>query len=375
MKLLEFALYYSIFLAAHVKCFAISKFHLQDICAIYIFLMSILYIIYNLKYLENNSIIASILIYFFTLLIPIINTLNITTFTDFTNSLVFPLLFITSYIFIIKDQTRYKQFKYIGLFTIVFSLLNLLRLSEAINLEASRPMQSNAGNTLVSLLPFVFLWKNKIIKYSLLALIFVGCLIAIKRSAFIIFVLVLVFYFTFNDSRENGKCWMKLFKYLSGIIVSITLILLNSKLGQQMYFRLEGTGEDGGSGRTHLIEYGFALLSKNDFSDWILGNGFRSFSYSMFHIYQRRFTCAHNDFIEILYAAGIFAFISFIALLRNFFIYTRKLYYNINPNTVTFMCCFIIFFCASVLVCTYVHYWYYLPMYCLFGATLAVTIK
>lgn len=373
MKYIEYILYTLFLGMAYFKCFAISKTQIQIYCAIGILIISSLYLFFNLRHLKNiRSLIIAMLIYLFTLLLSIVPSLQITTFYDYINSLLLPLLFLTSYIFFKKYPNKYNLLKYIGAIGIVFAYFNLIRLSSEVNLISNRPMQSNAGNTLVAMLPFVILWKNKIVKYGLFLLIFVGCIISLKRSSFIIFIAIILFYFALKNYNGN---FTKILKYLLVICLTCIIILPNIDTAQPLIERLEKTSEDGGSGRDQLIKLGLNVLSNNSLHEWILGNGYRGFSNRVHFLYGKLFTCSHNDYVEILCNMGIFSFIAFVLLIYKLYAYSRKMYLSRNIFSIPFICCFIVFIGANLFVCSFIHYWYYLPMFCLFGATYALTEK
>lgn len=355
---------------AFLKCFAISMTIIQTYCAVGIFALSFFLISLNFKLVNRSQISIAILIYAFSLSLSITPSLYITTFNDYINALLFPSIFLSSYIFFNKHSNAYILLKYIGIVAIILAYFNLIRLSTEINLIANRPMQSNAGNTLVALLPFVFLWNNKLIRYGLLIIVFCGCIISLKRSGFVIFLCVLLFYFTYR--KYNGTSF-KLLKY--AIIISLIglLILPNIEITQPLLERLENIGEDGGSGRNHLAEMGLEVLSRNGLPEWVLGNGYRGFADKILLIYDRNFTCAHNDYIEILCDCGIIAFISFIAFLIKMYNYSKLIYRRRSQFAIPYTCCIVVFIGATLFVCSFVHFWYYLPMYCLFGATQALT--
>lgn len=380
MKYVDKLLYIIILLLVFLKCFAISKYSIQTFSAYGIIILSLGGILFNYKALVNE-IILLLTFYFLSLLFSITYIFDYLAVSDFLNSLLFPLIFIISYIYFKKYPKDIKWFKYIGVVAIILAYYNLLRLSLEINLKSTHLLQSNAGNTLVALMPFATLWKNKIIKYGLFILIFLGCLVAIKRSAFVIFIAVMFAYLLLM-SKEN--LYKSIFKYVFLLSFVAVIVLPEIKSAAPLLERMSNSVDDGGSGRDELVKRGIMFLSENNFSDWVIGNGYLGFRQAS-KLINRNNTCAHNDFVEILYDAGFISYIFFLWILGALFIYGYKLYksrteYATDVTSmnhlnifISFICCNIIFFCANIFVCTFVHFWYYLPMYCLWGAVYSIS--
>lgn len=261
--------------------------------------------------------------------------------------------------------------KYLGIILLILSYYNLLRLSGMANERTSVTIQSNAGNSVVSLLPFAFLWKNKFVKYAFIIVVFFGCLIALKRSAFVIFVLVL---FTYLLLRKKNNIYKGIIVYSTVIVLGGTMLLPRIESAERMIERLEGTAEDGGSGRNKLAARCMEYQLKNDFSEWIIGKGYLSFSKeSATHGHFN--TGAHNDITEILYAHGIVAYILFLLIQWHLFKYIAKKRDKEHCMLVPLATCFVTFVMANLLVGPSVHFWYYLPMYCLFGGSCSLIDK
>lgn len=367
MKKLEYLFYTIIGFMAFVKCFAISKVDLQVEGSYVITALSLGCIIHN-WHLFRYEIPKTIIIYLFTLILSALHIGYNVTFDNYLDSLLFPLLFIVSYIFFKKNPQFYKYIKFIGVIGIILAYFNLIRLSTEANMFTSKLMQSNAGNTLVALLPFVFLWKNKYIRYALIALVFYGCLISLKRSAFIIFIAVLFSYYLLG---KRGYIKSKLVIYTSLFILTFLFVLPYIEMAQPLLERLSEASEDGGSGRDVLTLRCIEYQGQNGFVEWLVGNGYKGFSLTSLR-YGYYNTCAHNDLVEILYDAGIVAYIVYLLILYKLIALVKKMYASTSEHVVVFTACLVVFIFANIFVCTFVHFWYYLPMYLLFGATLAM---
>lgn len=368
MKIVESILYVLFVGLAFLKCFAISKVEIQDYCGYGITIISFFMFVFNLRLLTKKTIFVMSL-YLLSLFLSITYIFGFLTLPAFLNSLLFPLLFITSYIYFYKQPDKMKWMKYIGIIGIVLAYFNLIRLSTEVNLRATHAIQSNAGNTLVALLPFAILWKNKFVKYALFILIFLGCLIALKRSAFIIFISVIFAYLLLNN--KNSTIYRSI-KYFLVLLLFCFIILPHIEKAQPMLERLSKSIEDGGSGRDSLVKFDIDLQSECDFSEWIIGNGYTGFRQAAL-LKNKNFTCSHNDFTEILFNAGIVSWLLYLYVLWLLFKKAKIMYVNSDEHLIPFISCFIIFICANIFVCTFVHFWYYLPLYCLFGGIYAVS--
>lgn len=364
MKFFNFLLYSIFVLMTFLKCFAISKQDIQDESSYWIIGIGILFIFSNLRLLKK-----SLIFLMFSFLLSLCFSLPYVSyylsFNDFLNSLLFPLLFITSYIFFRKYPKYIFVLKYLGLIAIILGYFNLIRLSSMINENATRAMQSNAGNTMVALLPFAFLWKNKIIKYAIVILVFYACLISIKRSSFVIFIGVIYMYMLL---RNKINIYKGLLKYTLIILFVGLLILPHIDVAANMINRMSESIDDGGSGRDELVVRCLNFQKESTFVEWIVGHGYLSFSEDSRIKLNLLNTGAHNDFVEILYDAGIIAYILFLLILYKMFKITKKLRKEMDSVLIPFASCYIVLVLASMFVGPFVHFWYYLPMYILFGA-------
>lgn len=369
MRVLDWIIYSTIGFAAFIKCFAISINEYQIIGTYLIVLLSFILIISDLQGIIKHSISRIIFALYFSYFLSSLYIFTSLKLAVFLDSLLFPSLFLSSFVFFKRYPKAFDYLKYVGIVSIILAYFNLLRLSNEININSNNPLQSNAGNTLVAFLPFVLLWKQKIIKYPLILLIFIGCMISLKRSAFIIFIGIILMYFTL---KRNKPILKTIIPSVGIILIILLFILPHIDMAGPLLERLSNTSEDGGSGRDKLVLLGINLLRDNNLYEWILGNGYKGFSADLAKqgLY---FTCAHNDFVEILYDAGIISFIIFLILLYKLIKFDIKLYRYKNGNTIIMSSILITFFGANLFVCSFVHYWYYLPLFCLFGATYSLT--
>lgn len=370
MKILNIIIYTIFLILSILKYYAISKTNIQETASYYILFIAIYFFILYFKEIKIK-LTKTCFLYLLALCLSAVHLFEGLTFVSFIDSLLFPLLFLTSYIFFSKYPQYIVVMKYLGIFLLILSYYNLLRLSAMANERTSVTIQSNAGNSVVALLPFAFLWKNKIVKYAFIIVAFFACLIALKRSAFVIFVLVL---FTYLLLRKKTNILKGIVIYSVIIALVGTILLPRIESAERMIERLEGTAEDGGSGRDKLATRCLEYQSESDFLEWMMGNGYLAFKKeSARHGHFN--TGAHNDFTEILYAHGIFAYTLFILLLWQLFKHIVKRRKEEHYMLIPIATCFVTYIIANLLVGPSVHFWYYLPMFCLYGGVCSLPDK
>lgn len=372
MIFVEFVYYLTIIFTTALKGFAVSIIPIQELTSQYITCSGIIYIFFNVSNLLDKELIRYVLGYGILIALSAIFAYPAITWLQFSNSLIFPILFLVSSIFFSHQPDKFKYLKYIGLVGIVLAYYNLLRLSAAANLRTTHLIQNNAGNALVALAPFAFLWKKEYIRVLLLSLIFFGCLVSLKRSGILIFLIICISYITIKNHK--GLISSSIIYCVLALFI-IYLIMLNTEGGTILLERLQNATSDGGSGRDSLIVYCIKLLHRNNLAEWLFGNGYESFRSNMWFYYNRRFTCTHNDYFEVLYSSGLIAVVLFVVIIWKQWKYSKRLYENSNWLTVSFASGTITLIGASLMVCSFVHIWYYLLLYCLMGALYVVTQK
>jgi len=114
------------------------------------------------------------------------------------------------------------------------------------------------------------------------------------------------------------------------IIIGLSESYLTSLFENNILFsRLQRLGQDGGSGRISIYEEIFNSLESSSFFQLLFGHGYNS----VIKITTEEVT-AHNDFLEILYNYGIFAF--FIYLLIHYQLLKKTIYCLKKRNTYAF---------------------------------------
>lgn len=372
MKFFELIYYITFILAASLKCFAVSKMDIQLITAEYLVYSGILYLLFNYKYIVSKKIGILLLLYGITVSVSAIFAKEYITTLLFVNSILFPVLFLVSFVFFLRNPGVFKYMKYIGIVGIVLGYINLVRLFTEANLHSTRLLQNSAGNTLVAMLPFVFLWKNKIVHYVLLGIIFVGCLVALKRSGFVAFTLVVYAYIVITNHKG---LYSRSIVYFGVAIIAIFIAMNYIDGGDVLMARFAKAKDDGGSGRDELINIGLRFFAENDFIQWMFGSGYEGYRRTFLHVVGRRVTCAHNDYVEILYDSGVFAVTLFIAVIVRLCKHVKLCYNLRSPLTASLAAGTLVLLCASMFVCSFIHIWYYQLLYCVLGGIYALTLN
>ena len=174
-------------------------------------------------------------------------------------------------------------------------------------------------------LPFFLLIKNNILKNSMLLIVFATVIMSYKRSAILILVLSVAYYFWAEiggKSTINKKIGI-LFGIAFLIIIGVVLFnYLQAKYQLDWLARIQDAAESGGSGRLDIWNNMWDAMKKQSFTEWLGGHGYRTTGI---------FGGAHNDFLEILYDYGIIGFIlyfSIIVLLFRYVYFMKKCSYK-----------------------------------------------
>lgn len=375
MKLIDYISYILIAVAVILKSYALSIEFIQEYTTIIIVVFSAYWILASSREPFRKMRIFrlfelfSLIIGISTIISLIFNDISLCKLLD---AFLFPFLFVSSYAFFSKYPSSFKYIKYLGIILICVAFWNVQRLSSIANQNVTEGMvQSNSGNLLVALIPFVCLWEKKEIKYGLWIVILIGICISLKRSAFIIYLSCLFFVFFLSKGRRVTAltilfvcvCAVGIVHHLSSTFPFIE-ILLN---------RLSMVFDDGGSGRDVLFLRTWNLYLETDLINQIFGNGFLSVSHNISSMYNIFYSSAHNDILEILYDYGALGLLVFVLICHEHYRMTKETYNDLTKGDLfnVILCCDIIYVVAICMICTIVHYWYYLPMYCLWGATYA----
>lgn len=356
-----------------IKSFAVSKNLYQDYSSLIIFICSNLYILMNNNYIKSN-LIKCVVIYYITLIIIFFLSLTIdyeVHAISLFNIWLFPLIFIFYYILAAKYPLIINIFKYIGTVVILIGFFNLIRLSSEANEQFGYiKIQNNAGNTLAAAIPFIFLWKNKYCKIILFLIVTIGIVYSLKRSAFVILLLVLLSFLIFKIKKISTLL------FILTLVFGIFLYFKDHYLVSSLQERLSESMNDGGSGRDSLLSEGIQMYMDFDMFSLLFGAGYQGFSRQFFLQNNQLVTCAHNDFIEMLYDGGLFLLTMYLIMLYNLirygFLNFRESNTDVNMIIISSL---IVIISSNLFVCSFIHYWYYLLLYMLIGVIYSLKLK
>lgn len=161
------------------------------------------------------------------------------------------------------------------------------------------------------LLPWVSTVQSKGLKWCSLFMIFIVVIISLKRSAFIIILLVLFLNFIY-DFLYRKKFSIQKFLVCSLLLCSsyIVYVSLYDRF-DSMITRMEMIEEDGGNGRDYIYQNVLDRYLSGGIASKCFGFGFDMVRHNdkSFHPVS-----AHNDFLEVLYDFGAIGFIFYIFL-------------------------------------------------------------
>lgn len=185
---------------------------------------------------------------------------------------------------------------------IVYRLHQLDYLEQDLTENVSE-MTNNAGMRMITIIPIVLLIKRPILKYMVLGVSLLFTILAMKRGAILIAVILLMI-FLFFSSKANSKKKIRTLLIGAGIIVGLFFVVKNL-LQNNAYFiwRLENTLEGDDSGRRNMWDYAIDVYNNNySIMEKLLGRGPNGFS-------SLAGTGAHNDWYEFLLDFGVFGVI------------------------------------------------------------------
>lgn len=283
--------------------------------------------------------------------------------------LLFPSLFLFFYSKVSLGQLSFNSMILVAVVFIPFSIWNAFRWNELFLELASMSQQSNAGNFVTALLPFIFLFRNKLIRWAGLTAIGIALAISMKRSGAVLWSAFVLYEILFSN-MEKKNIFKRLFiLLLSTSALTITWInIKHSFFVERTFSRLAQMGEDGGSGRIELFFKGWEDLNHRDALSCLIGEGpigSSEFLWGIRYAY-------HNDFVEILRSSGILGLSVFFIMLITLALKSynlRKEGYNYSE--IPFLCV-LFFILSSAMFSPIVGFTFYtLPTVALMGASFA----
>lgn len=201
-----------------------------------------------------------------------------------------------------------QKINFLKIYFFIFFLLGIFVMLEEFMRGHTMDEGANTVYYILPVLPCVMFFSPKI-RYVAMITVFVLIILSIKRSAFIIVALSLLWLvFCLYKGIIKGNKTLITITAVSAALMFF-LYFGNSSYVQAMAKRFSGISDDGGTGRDLIYAYAWELFLKADTIHQWLGFGPRYFWYD-----NTAISAAHNDFLEILISCGIVGVLIFLYL-------------------------------------------------------------
>lgn len=209
-----------------------------------------------------------------------------------------------------KISTLHLKTLFFGL--LIFGIINYFNYSRII--EDENTLQNNAVYAIVTLIPFLFLIKNKIVGVIISVLMYLIILSSLKRGAIIIgsVLLLLFYYYTLFVNIKSGNVYKKYLKiFLLMVLFSFLSFYLYEVIisNELLLYRFSNLENDRGSNREEIfLDILSGWLDITNPLHFIFGYGFAG---------SMRFGfggTAHNDLLEVVSNFGLVGLFVFVPL-------------------------------------------------------------
>lgn len=223
--------------------------------------------------------------------------------------------FFPFYYFSEKEILTRKHLIAFFLFVLPVFILQFNRSIHQLRLEEMREeVVDNTVYLFIGLLPFVFLFRNKLLSFLFLMIIWFYMIQSAKRAAIVCGIAALVLIVFEYLYASEGKAKIK--RYFVSIVLLIAvgyygygLYAQNQYLMERMALMMEGYS----SGRDVLIETLFGVWFQSDrLIPYLFGFGYNASSLHTVHV-------SHNDWVDMLVSFGLMGIIVYFTLFRLLF--------------------------------------------------------
>lgn len=196
---------------------------------------------------------------------------------------------------------------------LVLTILNFSYEKEVIlasRISGNTNVVNNISYQFVVLLPYIFLFKNRIFSILGLSIILVFTIQAAKRGALIVSVIGAIFFVYHQLRTVDAKNRIRgYFLAFSGLVFSAFYLYQYFLSNEYLILRLTQI-EEGGSGRdTIFLNLLSAWYNSDNIFNYIFGHGFASTIRL-----SSTGNFAHNDWLELLVNFGLLGFVLYIAI-------------------------------------------------------------
>ena len=334
-----------------------------------IVVLSVLYlVIYQYKY--HITPLRQIMVCF--LLLTILTSFSYFTYglnyTSYPNFLCNAMIPFVLFLVCSAYSSRNKSERFIVAFFLVYYAIGIYYISYQQTIRESMLQQINNFYFVITPLPFLFLIEKSLLRILFLVISSICVIISLKRSGFVI-ILLLLAYTTYFYGFSNLKLKRKVL--FIAFCVGVAAIAVNYMDSQDIEYydrllaRMENISEDGGSGRTDIFEESQVMIKNMNALEWIVGKGYSASDSE--EQTPNGFHSFHNDYSEMMYSYGLIGIILLLGLIINLFNkcrYSRKFK---SRYRFALASSFIIF-CVFSVTSSVFHYTYYmLPLFMFWG--------
>ena len=291
--------------------------------------------------------------------------LNYTNYPSFLCNAIIPfVLFLVMYTY----SSRNKSELLLIIFFCAYYAIGIYYINYQQTIRESMLQQINNFYFVIAPLPFLFLIEKPLLRSLFLVVSTICVVISLKRSGFVIIVLLLLytayFYMFTRGKKKHRFLFFVLFVAIAGVGYRY-MESLDVEYYDRLLTRMESVQEDGGSGRTDIFKESQKMIGDMNILELAIGKG-----YSASDSEEKKptgFHSFHNDYSEAMYSYGIIGFVLLLSFILNIF---KKCKYASKTDSrfrfsliSSFIILMVFTFTSSVF-----HYTYYmLPLFMFWG--------
>ncbi|MBO5234011.1 MAG: O-antigen ligase family protein [Prevotella sp.] len=247
--------------------------------------------------------------------------------------------------------------------------INFMRVLRLVLLENYR---GGGPYLFLMFLPFVMLFTKKAIKITFVILIMLCIVSSMKRGAILAGLLsIIVYYFVSTLQSKNSNPIFKIIG-ISAVVLFVIIFFLafDAFTGGTIIERFANISEDGGSNRDLVYEIVILMILESDFTEILFGHGWNTVIY-----YSPLGLSAHNDYLEILFDCGIFAFFLFCTFIVLLFHTAKKLIQQKSHLAPAFAANIVIIIINTMVSHIYLYTWYISALALFWGYCIGIERK
>lgn len=318
-----------------------------------------------------KAVFVTSLLYIITALITAIfnfnGALDINTVYNFLMIPYFWLVFVSFYCYADHNKLGYNIIVFAFFVCLLLNLMTIIKYQFG---GAERHLASDIYYSL-GLFPFVLVMtKNKRIKTVAVLGMFFAVFFSNKRTGIIAFIIAYVVFKLVSEKVSNANNFLNALKTV--LIIAVILLAFyyagryfDNKFALGIFERLERLQDDGGSGRDKIYAAIWQEYKDSGFAEKIFGHG-------MYATNALTGFNAHNDFLEVLYDYGVFAFIFIICFYLSLIRHCVNMVKQASPYAAAFSASIVIGLFLSMFSFMLVYFTYVTPIVAFWGYSLSM---